>query len=107
MGNVDLHLTQDEMADIMKKGRGYVFKESPQGRTGDTFSINGRRFELVDVCERPLSTIFRQYYTISGYTSPSDFAADLKRAHGESASDSKLYVHWFRDITSSQTEDLI
>ncbi len=108
MGNVNLHLTQDEESDILKKGRGYVFKSRPQGRTGDIFSIDGRRFELVDVCERSLSMISKQYYTLKGYSTPSDFAAAWKREHpGEWNPDAKLYVHWFRDITGPLTNDLI
>lgn len=108
MGNVNIQLTQDEEADILKRGRGFVFKSTPQGRAGDTFSIDGRRFELVDVCERSLSMVSQQYYTIDGYSTPSDFSAAWKRAHrGVWDPDAKLYVHWFRDVTSQLTNDLI
>lgn len=108
MGNVNFHLTQDEEADILTKGRGFVFKNTPQGRAGDTFSIDGRRFELIDICERSLGTVSRQYYTIDGYSTPADFAAAWKRTHRvEWNPDAKLYVHWFRDVTSQLTNDLI
>jgi hypothetical protein len=81
MGNVNLRLTHDEEADILKKGRSYVFKTTPQGRTGDTFSIDGRRFELIDVCERSMDSVSRQYHTMGGYSTPSDFDAAWKRGH--------------------------
>jgi hypothetical protein len=108
MSIVNLHLTPDEEAGILKKGKSYVFKARPQGRTGDIFAINGRQFELIDVCERSLSMISRQYHTMDGYASPSDFVAGRKDDHGDKQGlDTKLYIHWFRDITSPKTDDLI
>lgn len=108
MGTVNLHLTPEEAAGIISKGKSYVFKDQPQGRAGDNFFVNGRKFELIDVCERSLSIISQSYHTLDGYPTSTDFISGWKAAHnGEWNPEAVRYVHWFRDITAPMTNDLI
>lgn len=108
MGTVNLNLTPDEVTGILSKGKSYVFKDHPYGKAGDKFSINGRKFELIDVCERSLNVISRYYHIMDGYPTSADFVSGWKAAHsGEWDPGAVLYVHWFRDVTVPPTNDLI
>ncbi len=108
MSTVNLHLTSAEEAGILNKRKGYVFKDRPWGKAGDTFSVDGRQFELIDVSERSLNNVSQKYHTMDGYATPSDFLSGWKTVYGsEGDPGSILYIHWFRDITKPESNDLI
>ena len=108
MSTVNMHLTPDEVSEVLGKGKTFVFKDRPCGKAGDKFSINGRTFELIDVSERSLNMISRYYHTMDGHPTSADFVSSWKAAHnGEWSPGAVLYVHWFRDITAPLTNDLI
>jgi hypothetical protein len=108
MKDVDLHLTMEEVRDIIDEGTRHVFRSAPLGRAWDTFNINGKRFELIDVSERSVNAIANKYYRIEHYRSPEDFILGWKASHSGSCDPEQLlYIHWFRDITGNQGSDLI
>jgi hypothetical protein len=97
MGTVDLQLTQAEKESIVK-GKSHVFKDMPHGRAGDTFDVDGRRFEVIDVCERPISRIDR-YSVLREYSTLPTFIEEWNASHSSPCGpETFLFIHWFRNI---------
>jgi hypothetical protein len=108
MNDVDMKLTNDERDCVLNKGTCHVFRSAPLGRTWDTFQVNGKRYEIIDISERSMSTIARVYYRLENYRSPEDFIRSWNASHsGRWESERMLYIHWFRDITGNPGNDLI
>ncbi|OPY30037.1 MAG: hypothetical protein A4E28_00535 [Methanocella sp. PtaU1.Bin125] len=108
MKDVDMHLTDDEIESIVKAGTRHVFRSAPMGRAWDTFHVNGKYYEIIDVSERSADTIARVYYRLENFNSPEDFIRVWKEGHsGRWEPKRMLYIHWFRDITGSPGNDLI
>jgi len=108
MKDVDMQLTRDELDHVLNEETCHVFRSTPLGRAWDTFRINGRRYEIIDVSERSLGTIAQMYYRLENYRSPEDFIRSWKASHsGRWESEWMLYIHWFRDITGNPGNDLI
>lgn len=96
MAIVDLQLTEADTKHILR-GASLVFKEAPCGRAGDTFVVDGREFEIVDVCERTMGAIARQYSVFGGYKSLPDMIKAWDASHARPCrADSVLFIHWFR-----------
>ncbi len=103
MKDVDLHLTCDELENILKEGTRHVFRSAPLGRAWDTFHVNGNHYELIDVSERSMGTIANTYYRLENYSTPEDFIRSWKDSHaGRWEPEQMLYIHWFRDIAGNQ-----
>jgi hypothetical protein len=108
MKDVDLQLTRDELDHVLNEGTCHVFRSTPLGRTWDTFRVNGRRYEIIDVSERSMGTIAHMYYRLENCNSPEDFIHNWKARHsGSWEPERMLYIHWFRDITGNPGNDLI
>ncbi len=108
MKDVDLHLTSDELENILKEGTRHVFRSAPLGRAWDTFNVNGKRYELIDVSERSTGTVASMYYRLENCSSPEEFIRSWKASHaGSWKPEQMLYIHWFRDITGNPGSDLI
>lgn len=106
MKDVDLHLTRDEVEDILNKGTRYIFRSTPECQAWDRFHINGKRYEIIDVSERSVGTIANKYYRLENYRSPEDFIRSWKASHpGEWKPGHMLYIHWFRGITGNLDND--
>jgi|AGTN01.1.fsa_nt_gi hypothetical protein len=99
MGTVDIRLTPAEIKCI-SEGTCHVYKSVPCGRPGDTFTVNDRRFEIIDVSERSLKAIANRYYRMEGYDSPADFLLDWTAHYSLQDPECRIYVHWFRKIDS-------
>jgi hypothetical protein len=98
MGTIELELSEVEK-DLIMGGRGFILKETPYGRAGDTFAISGRRFEIIDVCERSLGRISRQYPQISECDYLSGYIKGWEARHRrECEPGTSLFIHWFRQI---------
>ena len=98
MSKIDLDLSENEKERIIG-GRGYILKETPYGRAGDTFAINGCRFEIIDVCERSLSRISRQYPLISECEYLSGYIKEWEARHrSQCEPGTSLFIHWLRQI---------
>jgi hypothetical protein len=108
MKDVDLHLTRDELEDILNKGTRHVFRSTPLGRAWDTFHVNGKRYEIIDVSERSMGTVANTYYRMENCSTPGEFIRRWKASHsGNWEPGQMLYIHWFRDVTVPMENDLI
>jgi hypothetical protein len=108
MKDVDLHLTSDELENIINEGTCHIFRSAPLGRAWDTFHANGKRYEIIDVSERSAGSIARMYYRLENCSSSEDFIHRWKKSHsGGWEPERMVYIHWFRDITGSPGNDLI
>ncbi|RPJ36507.1 MAG: hypothetical protein EHM35_08005 [Planctomycetaceae bacterium] len=97
MGTADLCLTPAEEKSILS-GKRHIYKSVPCARAWDTFLVDGKRFEIIDVSERSLYTIANKYYPIEGCQSPHDFIRDWRAGHsGDWSPEQAVYVHWFRE----------
>jgi hypothetical protein len=98
MATVDLQLTQVEKESIVK-GQGYVFKDAPHGRAGDTFNVDSKQFEIIDVCARSMSRISRQYGLSHENGSLSSFIKEWNAGHSSPCQpEMSLFIHWFRQV---------
>jgi hypothetical protein len=105
---VNLHLTQEEEKRILNEGTRHVFRDAPMARAWDTFQVDGRRYEIIDVSERSLNTIADRYYRMEHCSSPDEFIRAWKAGNsGRWDPERMLYIHWFRDVTSAPGTDLI
>lgn len=105
---VDLHLTQEEEKYILNQGTRHVFRNAPLARAWDTFQVNGKQYEIIDVSERPLNTVANSYYRMENYGTPEEFIGGWKaRNSGKWDPEQVLYIHWFRDVTVMPGSDLI
>jgi hypothetical protein len=96
MADIDLELTRAEKAAILN-GCGHLYRDRPMGKAGDLFSIQGKRFEIIDVSQRTLETVANNYYSMEGFTSPCDFMEAWKTGRpGRWEPEKRVYVHWFR-----------
>ena len=97
MADLELMLSKDEKAAI-RDGRTFLLRGQPAGRAGDIFSAAGRRFEIVDVCERTLGSVADRLFVAAGYDSPEGFIAGWEASRGHWDPDRKVYVCWFRPL---------
>lgn len=98
MRTVDLHLTEAEKDSILK-GRGYVLKDTPYGRAGDTFAVDGKRFEIIDVNERSLNRLSRQCDSIIECGALSSYISERKTQNSTPDDPgTSIFIHWFRQI---------
>ena len=98
MGTVDLRLTPAEQQSILRDRKRHVFKDTSRARAWDTFTVNGERFEIIDVSERSLGAIASAYYPIEGCRSPGDFIRAWKARHsGDWRPEQTVFIHWFRE----------
>ncbi len=106
--DINLNLTQDEECRILADRARHVFREAPVGRAWDIFGVNGKRFELIDVSERSLAVAASTYYRLERCGSPEDFIRRWKADHrGHWDPEQMIFIHWFRDISFNQTNDLV
>jgi hypothetical protein len=98
MSIVDLQLTQDEQDQVIRQGKSHVYKTAPRGQAGDTFTVGDRKFEIIDVSERPLKFIAGRYFRMEGYDSPAAILRELAARYFCPDPPSLLYIHWFREI---------
>jgi hypothetical protein len=98
MTTVDLQLTQTEKERIVR-GQCHVYKDAPHGRAGDLFDVGGKQFELIDICERSMDRIARQYGLLREYGSLSGFIEEWEASHpGPCDPEMALFIHWFRQV---------
>jgi hypothetical protein len=98
MATVDLQLTQAEKESIVK-GKGHVFKDRSRARAGDLFNVDGKQFEIIDVCERSIERIARQYSLLLEYGSLSGYLEEWNASHSSPCKpEMPLFIHWFRQV---------
>jgi hypothetical protein len=98
MTTVDLQLTQGEKERIVG-GQSHVYKDTPHGHAGDIFNVDGKRFEIIDICERSMDRIAGKYGVLWEYGSLSSFIEERKASHpGPCEPEMALFIHWFRQI---------
>jgi hypothetical protein len=98
MTMVDLQLTQSEKERIAR-GTGLVYKDAPCGRAGDIFTLDGKKYEIIDVCERSLNVVAKKYTVLGGYATIAEFVAAWEARHRSSCEPGmSLFIHWFRQI---------
>jgi hypothetical protein len=70
------------------------------GKPGDTFSIFGGEFEIIDVVRVKLSTVKSDFYNKEGCLTPLVFEAAWCSVHpaAQFKPDLKVYLHFFRRI---------
>jgi hypothetical protein len=100
-----MQFSETEKDDVVRQGKSHLYKPVPLGRPGDTFTVDGRQFEIVDVSERTLKAIASRHYRMDGYDSPEDFIRNWTAHHSLQDPEFRLYIHWFRKIDSSRPDD--
>jgi len=86
-----------EMAIATVEGHKIITtRDEQKGHPGDTFSIWGAWFRLLDIQPLPLATIRDQFYLVEGFYYPELFEQYWKIVLKKDWSDSKIkYLHFF------------
>ena len=84
----------------LKKGKCATSRNSRYGIEGDTFMIDGVRYEITSIMKLPLLKIANQYWYEEGATSSKEFIEVWKGIHPIAGwkPDKEVWIHFFHKI---------
>jgi len=93
-----------EMKRAAMEGRKIATTRSEQkGSPGDTFTLDGVRFRILEVHRIYLADVRNLLYALEGFTSPRDFEDTWRRLHHGHFPASNLYhIHFFARIPEGE-----
>lgn len=99
MSEVEIHFSPDMKKAALDGMKIATTRGEQKGSRGDTFTLDGVRFRILEVHLIHLEDVRNLLYAIEGFRSPKAFEDTWRKLHrGRFSTDKVYYIHFFTRV---------